>query len=53
MVAGFVAGCAALALLGIAEFVGGHAGPGILLPVCFEIVLALLYALHLMKDKTT
>ena len=38
--AGFVTGCALLALLGIGELAAGHAGPGILLAVAVELALA-------------
>lgn len=38
---GFVVACSLLALSGMIEFAIGHAGPGILLAVAVEIVLAL------------
>jgi len=38
---GFVVGCFGLATLGLGEWLNGHAGPGILLPVVVELALGL------------
>jgi hypothetical protein len=40
---GFVTGCFVLALLGISEWINGHAGPGILLAVFTETALGLAF----------
>ena len=37
---GFIVGCFGLAVLGFAEWLNGHAGPGILLAVLVEFALA-------------
>ncbi|WLH33191.1 hypothetical protein PSH79_14685 [Pseudomonas sp. FP2196] len=38
---GFIVGCLGLAVLGFAEWLNGHAGPGILLAVLVEFALGL------------
>jgi len=38
---GFIVGCFGLAILGFAEWLNGHAGPGILLAVLVEFALGL------------
>ncbi len=38
---GFIVGCFGLAVLGFAEWLNGHAGPGILLAVLVEFALGL------------
>jgi hypothetical protein len=43
LITGFVVGCVALAALGTFELATGHAGPGILSAVLFEIALALAF----------
>lgn len=43
MTTGFVTGCFALAILGISEWINGHAGPGILLAVITETALGLAF----------
>ncbi|WP_285415511.1 hypothetical protein [Pseudomonas sp. efr-133-TYG-5] len=40
---GFIVGCFGLAMLGFAEWLNGHAGPGILLAVLVELALGLGY----------
>ena len=40
---GFIVGCFGLAVLGFAEWLNGHAGPGILLAVLVEFALGLGY----------
>ena len=44
IVVGFSTMCAALAALGVYEFVAGHAGPGILAAVVVEAALAAAFA---------
>ncbi|MEN4947437.1 hypothetical protein [Pseudomonas proteolytica] len=41
LVSGFIVGCLGLAVLGIGEWLNGHAGPGILLAVGTELALGL------------
>jgi len=41
--AGFMVACFALAGQGVGEWIGGHAGPGILLAVLVELALALAF----------
>ncbi|QSB42428.1 hypothetical protein JTY93_13525 [Pseudomonas hygromyciniae] len=41
LVSGFTVGCLGLAVLGIGEWLNGHAGPGILLAVGTELLLGL------------
>jgi len=43
MTTGFVTGCFVLAILGIREWINGHAGPGILLAVITETALGLAF----------
>lgn len=43
MTTGFVTGCFVLAILGISEWINGHAGPGILLAVITETALGLAF----------
>ncbi|KAA0946036.1 MULTISPECIES: hypothetical protein [unclassified Pseudomonas] len=43
MTTGFVTGCFALAVLGVGEWLNGHAGPGILLAVITEAALGLAF----------
>jgi len=43
LTSGFVVGCFVLAILGISEWIGGHAGPGILLAVITETALGLAF----------
>ena len=50
---GFSVSCAALAALGIYDFVAGHAGIGILAAVTIESMLALSFALVRHADRTT
>ncbi|MEJ5060779.1 MULTISPECIES: hypothetical protein [unclassified Pseudomonas] len=40
---GFVVGCWGLAILGFAEWLNGHVGPGILLAVAVELALGLAF----------
>ena len=48
---GFSVSCAALAALGISDFVAGHAGLGILAAVTVEIMLTLTFALVRHADR--
>ncbi|MCF5722834.1 hypothetical protein [Pseudomonas syringae] len=43
MISGFIAGCLALAMLGLNEWISGNAGPGILLAVATEAILGLAF----------
>ncbi len=43
LVRGFMVGCLALALLGLYDWLSGHAGPGILISVCAELGLGLAF----------
>lgn len=43
LVRGFMVGCLALALLGLYDWLSGHAGPGILISVFAELALGLAF----------